>query len=130
MARIYYVAQYACKEIEDENRQYSLAGAQKVETIAAALEELGHEVEIVTYGRTKNVFKWVVGSKRRISEKISIKTFCSFGLPSPFYKVDGVFQIVQMLFYLLCKIKRNDILLAYHSLLTLKVVERGLGCII
>lgn len=123
MARIYYVAQYACKEIEDENRQYSLAGAQKVETIAAALEELGHEVEIVTYGRTKSCFKWVKGSKTEISEKVFIKTFNSFGLPAPFYKIDGVLQIVQMFLYLVRKIRRKDILLAYHSLLTLRTIE-------
>lgn len=111
---IYYIGLYTDSE-NAENRHSYLSAVNKMNYIINALESLGFEQTVVSCCET-NDKRGYSGTTKKLNENVMLKNFRTFGRKNIFTKVADLFFIkIQLIFYLLKNIKKDDVLLAYHS---------------
>lgn len=113
---IKYIGHYDTCENDNENRNYSMAGVNKIDYICKALSANGFRVKIVSPSRTKNN-NFYKGKRVKINNSTELKLFPTFPWGNKLQKLFSLIIGDFMLFwYLLTKVKKNETILAYHSL--------------
>lgn len=99
-------------------RNYVLSAANKMEYIAQALCEAGHEVRIISHSAvTEPNFRFFAGETVRKSPTLSVKCFGSFGGTSPVVQLlKKLWHSVALFFYLIFHTERDEPVIVYHSL--------------
>lgn len=117
MKQIKYICFYDTKQNEKEQRATSLAAENKVKYLSETLVKNGYQVEIVNPAWTYGNF-FCKAKRYQAQENIFVKLFLSFPWKNnKFCKGFSVlFQILQLFFYLLIHIKKNETVVVYHSL--------------
>lgn len=120
MKKIYYLAYFANPEIH-KNRNYVLSAVNKITYICKALNHNSLDVEIIS---ASGASKYEQGSRIEISKGVTLKTFTSLGRGAKPKRVisRAVFNVF-MIIYILRKVKREDTLLAYHSLGYMSIIR-------
>ena len=112
--KLYYIGYYAHQN-DSQNRKIILAAVNKMNYIIGAIKKNGYEQTIVSCCTTKDK-KGYAGSLDELDKNTFLKQFRTFGRKNLITKTaDYVFMKLQLFFYLLKNIKKEDILLVYHS---------------
>ena len=116
MKKIFYVGYYDTDNNQSENRNYVLAATNKMTYICSALNRAGWEVEIVSASGTRNR-TGCPGGLVSISDGTILRRFPDIGAGNVFKRVLSRNLMRGRLFwYLFRNTKRDDPVLAYHSL--------------
>lgn len=111
---LYYIGLYSQQQ-NTQNRNSVLAAVNKMTYIIGAIKKNGYEETIVSCCTTKDN-KSYRGEFAEINKNVFLKTFYTFGRKNILTKAaDYAFMKLQLFFYLLKNIKKDDILLVYHS---------------
>ena len=111
---VYYIGYYTSEE-NPQNRNSVPAGLTKMRYIAEAMENAGIQYEIVSCAVTKNQTSFS-SFKENVSDSAFCKYFRTYGRKNVVTKLlDLIFIKIQLLFYLLKNVKKNDNVLVYHS---------------
>lgn len=117
MKPIKYICFYDSKDNQGQNRATSLAAENKVKYLSKTLVKLGKTVQIVNPAWTYQ--KKCCPAKCYCAEEgIFVKLFFSFGWGKCKIAKGAsvIFQLLQMFFFLLFDIKKNETVIVYHSL--------------
>lgn len=116
--KLYYVCFYAQEETANKIVSYPSVWS-KIDYVVESIKQSGYEVEIISEARSIN--GKFHGFKKKIDDYESIKYFSSrYYQLSFFNKVGTVFQWLKLLAYLMIHVKKNDVVLVYHSIYNLK----------
>lgn len=118
MRKIFYICNYndQTNESNESNKRYcALSAVNKVDYICDCLNKDKYSVEIISPSWTEGK-RFIKGRKYQYNNKI-IKEFPSFGTRSIITKAIDFF-LIKFLFsiYILKTVKRDDIMICYHSL--------------
>lgn len=112
--KLYYIGYYS-RQNDSQNRKIILAAVNKMNYIIDTLKRQGINQTIVSCSNTKDK-KGYAGSLEKLDENTALKQFRTFGRKNILTKAaDYAFMKLQLFFYLLKNIKKDDILLVYHS---------------
>ncbi len=113
---IKYIAFYDIPERSSENRNTCPAATNKVDYICLVLNRLGYEVEIISPSWTNNISGFYKGTKTLLTEKTSLRTFCTFGAKNKILRgLKYYFSLLQLFIFLLFNTKKNEKIIVYHS---------------
>lgn len=112
---IYYVAFYNPEE-EVGKRVANYAGEDKIDYICESLNQIGESVTILS--NTKSLDNKYQGKKTYIrSENKKIVCFSSLSNANKIiHAIDVIWGFFQLGFFLFTKLRKNDVVLVYHSL--------------
>lgn len=111
---IYYIGYYSPQD-NQQTRKIILSAVNKMDYIINTINSLGDSQTIVSCSETKEK-RGYMGEEIQLKDNINLKTFRTFGRKNAFTKLaDMVFIKLQMFFYLLKRLKKDDIMLVYHS---------------
>ena len=120
---IYYCSYYDTEDNIGQQREYYLSATNKMDYIVQALFHNGYQVEIVSMSGTTGD-KVCCGKKYKSRAGIDIKLFTVFPKKSKIMMaISHIYSSIQMFLYLLFKLRKEDILLVYHSLLYMKLIK-------
>ncbi len=121
---IYYLCYYTHPKIADQKRVVAPAAINKAGYIISTLDDISEEqVEVVSLSGTK-AKRFVKGTKVKLTDKTSIKTFFSAnGKPKPIQAISLLLKIIMEYSYLLFHVKKSDTLITYHSVLSMKLAS-------
>lgn len=115
-SNIFYLGFYTDNKLGEEERVNFPAASSKMSYIKDLLERSNCQVTIINPA-------WVLGKKsyhgkkRKLSNNIYLKTFFSLKYTNKLNKsLSSRLMKLQLLIYLLYNVKKNDILLVYHSI--------------
>ena len=118
-----YISFYDHEENKDENRAFSPAGRDVTEYIARVVSRLGCFVEIVSPILSKNKSGFYREKEYIIDNNIAVILPMSFGVKTIWGKcLKRVWQIYVLHFFVLNKIKKNTVVIVYHSVSLSRVV--------
>lgn len=114
MRKIYYLVHYVENDSE-EKRYFSLAAKRKIDYLLYVLNELNMKVELISASNTISKKSYGFTSKQ-INKNFTIVKLPCIGRGNKFrnFLSTIVFKIIRII-YLLLRIKKNDLLLIYHS---------------
>ena len=122
MGTIKYISYYDCALNSNENRNYVLAATNKMNYICSAIKKNGYDVEIISASGTKG--KNSVKSKEYKNDYASVHLFSSIGRGNILKNVFDIFYLnIQLFFFLLFNIKKNETIIVYHSLGYMKLIS-------
>ena len=110
---VYYAVYYSTK---DSGRVKNYAGEDKVDYISKAINEIGEDVLILSNAKTTNK-KFAKREKMHLYDSTDLLYFAS--LPRRgllLHAIDVLWGYIQLFFYVLFNINKNDSILVYHSL--------------
>lgn len=111
---LYYIGLYSQQQ-NTQNRNSVLAAVNKMNYIIGVIKKNSYEETIVSCCTTKDK-KGYSGEFVELYKNVFLKTFYTFGRKNVLTKAaDCAFMKLQLLFYLLKSLKKDDILLVYHS---------------
>lgn len=114
---IKYVA-YFDKQDSAVSRNYVTSASNKIEYIAKAIASNGKNVEIKSVSEvTEHRFKVYPSEKKYIARGVLLRLPLSWG--GNYWllrKLRTLWHLIDLLFYLLCKCKKTDTVIVYHSL--------------
>lgn len=112
---IYYVAFYNPEE-EIGKRVANYAGEDKIDYICETLNSIGEKVTILS--NTKSINSSFQGKKEYIkSPEKKIVMFSSLSNSNKFiHTIDVIWGYLQLVIFLLVHLRKNDVVLVYHSL--------------
>ena len=123
MSRIYYLGYYDTIENIEENRSCYLAATNKMSYIISAIEASGHCVEVVSPSVTRNN-RFYKGKTIPIQNQSQVRLFATFPNSPRILRIIGrCITKLQMLIYLLRKLKKGDTVIAYHSLSLIRSIR-------
>lgn len=112
---VYYVAYYNPKA-EENKRVANYAGEDKIDYICETLNKIGEDVTILS--NTKSIMRFFL--KRVEYNETNTKKIIMFSsLPNVnrlVHIIDILFGYIQLVMYLIKKIKKDDVVIVYHSL--------------
>lgn len=114
--KVYYITEYPEYENGVQIRTGNMSSKNKGDYIISTLNEIGYDVIIVSDStfRGKSTFK--CGQKKSISDHIGLVNFGSFNFDKGILRhINNRICRVEMFIFLLLKIRRNDIVIAYHG---------------
>ncbi|WP_422484801.1 hypothetical protein [Gudongella sp. DL1XJH-153] len=116
--KVKYIAYYNDDKINPrENRNTFLAIKNKVDYICRALNRNGYEVEIVSPCWSNNDTGYYKGRISRINEGVLLRNFFTIGSKGKtMKKIKQILSSIFLLKYLLFGIKKEDIVIVYHSI--------------
>ena len=115
-SNIFYLGFYTDDKLRKEERVNFPAASSKMNYIKDLLERSNCQVTITNPAWTLGE-KSYPGKKRKLSNNIYLKTFFSLKYTNKLNKsLSSRLMKLQLFFYLLFNIKKNDILLVYHSI--------------
>lgn len=118
-----YISFYDHDDNKHENRAFSPAGRDITAYIAFAIGRLGYSVEIVSPILTKNNTGIYRGKRYSINDSVSVVLPPSFGVKTLLGKcLRRLWQKCVLYFFVIHKVKRNSIVVVYHSVSLLKVI--------
>lgn len=121
---IYYLGYYSCEQIADEHRNAAPPAINKMNYVISALSTIVPNNFMVVSPSGTNKKKTVRGNNWNINQKCILKTFDSFSSDKKIIRFLGYFYTkFQVLYYLLSNIHSDDILIVYHSLSLMKMVQ-------
>ena len=107
----------------DENRYYVMSAKDKIDYIVSVLNKLGHSVLLVSASHTKNN-KYYKSQTKDINDNTKLLLFATFGHTLSITKVlSRLYTKIQLLTWLLINIKSDDVLIVYHSLGYMNIVN-------
>ncbi len=110
-----YIGFYDVRE-SDENRNYVLAAVNKMDYVINTITLLGYDVEIVSASGTRGA-KGYAGRDVLLEEGKKLKLFRTIGRTNKLTCIlSYLITKLEFFFYLFFNIKRNEIVLVYHSL--------------
>ena len=111
-----YISFYDHESNECENRAFSPAGRDITTYISSALSRLGYSVEIVSPILTKNEKGLYRGKQYDIDDRVSVVLPFSFGVKTLLGKcLKRIWQLIVIYFFVFHKVKRNSVIIVYHS---------------
>lgn len=112
---VYYVAFYNPQQ-EVGRRVANYAGEDKIDYICEALNQIGESVTILSNTKsTQNVYlKKTVYNESKLKTIIMFATFPKKNVV--LHILDVLYGYLQLIFFLLLRVKNKDIVLVYHSL--------------
>lgn len=118
-----YISFYDHESNECENRAFSPAGRDITTYISSALSRLGYSVEIVSPILTKNEKGLYRGKQYDIDDRVSVVLPFSFGVKTLLGKcLKRIWQLIVIYFFVFHKVKRNSVIIVYHSVSLSKIV--------
>ncbi len=113
--KIYYLAHLTTDFSIKQNRPHNLAATQKINYILDKLNTFKLEVNVISPSWTRNRFGFYSGAKFRFKNRI-IQYFPTFGDLGilKFFKILLIHFF--LFFHLMFKLKKNDLLIVYHSI--------------
>lgn len=122
MSTIKYISYYDCALNKAEDRNYVLAATNKMDYICSAVKSVGYDVSIISASGTKG--KNRVKGKVYDKNGISVRLFSSIGRGNKIKNiVDILFLEIQLFFFLLFNIKKDETVIVYHSLGYMRVIS-------
>lgn len=119
---VYYICHYTCSEIEKEQRACAPAARCKASYIIDKLSDIS-DVEVISPSVT-NAYRVVSGSKTKMSNGSTLKTFTSFNSSISLIRFIGrILTNILLILYLIKNLKRSDKVLVYHSLALIKIIS-------
>ncbi len=124
MSKVYYLGYYDIAENKAENRNYFLSATNKMTYIISAICSLGYEVEVVSASQTRNNRSYD-GHVVPLGENSSLRLFKTKSWGGFFKKAISVLYTKHQYYnYLLKTVKKDDLVLVYHSLPYAKFLKR------
>lgn len=118
MKKIKYVAFYANEMLKDENRQCALSAADKINYICSCLLRNNVDVELISPSWTNNNSGCYSGGNINIDKNLTMTYFRTFGSKYRLLKIfKYIFSMIQLFFYLIRYVDKNDTVLLYHSVM-------------
>lgn len=115
MKKVYYVGYFDTPD-SNQNREYFVSATNFMSYVADTIRLGGFEVEIVSMSDSK-AMHLEKGQYRKRIDNVYLKTFFSWGKKRRWVgRVDIHLLRLQMFFYLLFNVRREDIVIVYHSL--------------
>lgn len=106
-----------------ENRYCVMSAKGKIDYIVSVLNKLGYSVQLVSASHTKNR-KFYRSKIEELSENTNLVLFSTFGYSTPIAKIASrVFTKIQLLMWLILNVKNDDLLIVYHSLGYMDIVD-------
>ena len=122
MKKIYYVGYYDTQD-STEKREYYLSATNLMDYLAESIDSSKYILEYVSMSGSVDK-KMAKGSKHLVEDARYLKKFFSLGRGnSLFTRLDVHFLRLQMFLYLLFNVKRDDIVIVYHSLNYVKLLR-------
>lgn len=122
--KIFYLGFFSPKEIEGEFRRDFPAADTKISYICDAMVRGGVEKVHVISAADSRKCGVCPGSVTNVDEHIVLKTFSSLGQKGKLRRIlSHVFLKLQLFLYLLTGLSEQDVLVVYHSLYYIKIVE-------
>lgn len=112
---VHYVAYYNPKN-EAKRRVANYAGEDKIDYICDTINRIGEDVTILSNTKS-TIKKFLKRTEYKVSKKKKIVMFSS--LPSTnrlMHAIDVLYGYIQLTTYLIKNVKKNDVVLVYHSL--------------
>lgn len=114
--KIKYVGYFDSSVNEGQARAYALSAASKIRYIARVLNDIGYEVQIVSPSQTTSSHGFP-GKSYSLNRGTEVSLFRTFGSGTkPRRLLNLVWSQISLLVYLLRATKRDETVLAYHSL--------------
>lgn len=111
---LYYIGYYADSQ-NKQNRKIVLSATNKMRYVFKVLTENNIDFQVVSSSMTTDK-KYYSDSFEQVSEKMSFKQFKTFGRKNILTKlIDRYFSKIQLFNYLMKTVKKDDVLLVYHS---------------
>ena len=118
-----YICYYDIKKEGRRKRGYPLSSAPVIESKAKAMAAAGFKVDIISMSSVAEDL-YCLGKKEEIFPDIRLITFLSVMHRGIFSKIaDYVLLRLQLLYCIIFKIKKDDIVLVYHSLGYMKLIK-------
>ena len=115
MGKVYYISYYDTLDSR-QDREYFLSATNFMNYIIDKINSTNRDVEIVSMSPTKGT-KIARQKKQVLNSRTRLKCFFSLGRRNSFLsRLDMHLLRLQMFFYLLFHVKKDDIVLAYHSI--------------
>ncbi|MEA5015876.1 MAG: glycosyltransferase [Candidatus Limiplasma sp.] len=116
MKRLKYIAYYDTLNHRREKRAFVLAATNKIDYLCAALNRIGYGVDIISMSGTYGG-KTCPGRQVELNGHNTLRLFSSLGRGCKGKRILAhMWMQLQMFFFLLTKVKRNEAILVYHSL--------------
>lgn len=123
MCNIYYICNYCTFEYDNEKRQYPLSGTTKINSILDSLRLISKKIDIVSISMVHGD-KAAGSHYDKIKENVYLKLFKSYGRKNFFIKLfDRIQLFICFIIYLFYHIKKEDIVIVYHSLAYTRVIN-------
>jgi glycosyltransferase involved in cell wall biosynthesis len=104
---------------KNEGRNYVLAATNKADYIIHTLNDNGIDVDIISASLT-SIKRYVKGSKTKINNNTTLTKLPAFKWGNKFQKLIAyIWQNISLLFYLIFMTKKDEQIIAYHSLSTM-----------
>jgi hypothetical protein len=114
---IKYIGFYSLHELEFERRACNLAAMNKMDYICSAINRAGYSVNIVSPSWSANKSGLYRGRKIGVNENKTITLCPTFGAHNKILRaLCVIYSLCWLFIYLLLHVKRNEKVLAYHSL--------------
>ena len=116
MKKVVYLSYYNNPNYNAEKRMCMLSAVNKMDYIISCFNDIGYGVDIISAsGATENnAYK---GSRKKISSNNTLKLFASIGRNNIIKKlIDQVIIRIQLIFTFFSQIKRNSVVICYHSM--------------
>lgn len=119
---IYYVGYYFANG-NPQSRNGVLSAVNKMNYIIETVNSLGLDQTVVSTAMTKNNC-FYKGFEEEIYEGVKLKYFATFGRKNLLTKLaDNLFCKIQLIGYMIKHLKKDDIILAYHSPYYCKILK-------
>lgn len=123
MSRIYYLCFYDTLENREEGRHYELSAGNIVSYVLSTIEKNGHTVDVISASTTQNNH-FYKGKVIPVGEKSKLHLFTTFPYKPRVLRLLGRYVTkLQVFFYLLTHLKKDDTLIVYHSLALMNRVQ-------
>lgn len=119
---LYYLGYY-CAKGNPQNRNCVLSATNKMDYIINAIADINVEQTVVSCAVTKSN-RFYRGFEQELDNGVKLKQLTTFGRKNILTKLaDFLFIKPQLIVYLLTHVKKNDVVLAYHSPFYCKVLK-------
>lgn len=116
ISRVHYIGQYS-ENIDFRNLRVFPSAITKINYLVSCLLRSGYEVIVFSPAETKNTFFCHYRSiTSQIENNFFVKYIDTFGGPNLLLKsLSRIWTYIQMVYYLLYSVKKNEIVLVYHT---------------
>jgi glycosyltransferase involved in cell wall biosynthesis len=122
--KVKYIVPYDIAYYKHENRSFALSAKAMVDSILPSLLQTGCMVEIISPTWTSNTTGFYKYRKTEITKNLTLTLCSSFGAKNKLVKgVRIAYTLSWLIFYLMFNIKKDDIVIYYHAMNTLRIVN-------
>lgn len=123
MGNVYYVCIFDYEERKGKKRDFPLSAQQVILSKARLLKEAGLDVEIVSMSSVTG-YGFDRGGCFELEKKIVLRLFSSIGHSNFLFRVIDHYWIrLQLVLFLLGRLKKCDAIIVYHSLAYMKIIS-------